>query len=128
MSECRQMKGSSNLSPWGIFYGPSPRVRLFFFHFDTSHMGGLPTKNRGGVRYCNPPNHPFVHRVWFFIIFTIHFGGKHPPISGSTPIYTPFFSSESKSHKPQDVFVYDFECFLVIPNTIHVWYIYLHLA
>ena len=36
------------------------------------------------IGFFNPPNHPFVHRVWFSIIFTIHFGGFG--ILGLTPI------------------------------------------
>ena len=43
---------------------------------------GVEPKIGGGF---NPPNHPFVHRVWFSIIFTIHFGG-FPPIFGNTQI------------------------------------------
>ena len=52
---------------------------------DSPKMGV--SKNKG----FNPPNHPFVHRVWFSIIFTIHFGG-FPPIFGNIYVTTvPFF-------------------------------------
>ena len=50
-----------------------------YLHFGLSDVYGWPSKNKG----VNPPNHPFVHRVFHEI--------NHPfwgtPIFGSTPIY-----------------------------------------
>ncbi len=59
---------------------------------------GCQPKNRGFYL----PNHPFVHRVWFSIIFTIHFGGKkNPPIFGSTPIFPIWKSKTIKNSSPK---------------------------
>ena len=41
-----------------MYMGVEPKIGFFF--------------------YGHPKSHPFVHRVWFSIIFTIHFGGSGP--------------------------------------------------
>ena len=40
------------------------------------------------IRVFNPPNHPFVHRVFISLFSPSILGIKSTPIFGSTPIYT----------------------------------------
>ena len=72
--------------------GPPGTTRDKAWWFTQWCQGYLDVSKNSGVF---PPNHPWIHRV-FFIIFTIHFGVLGTPILGNT-----YFLSMAHYHAPQ---------------------------